>query len=126
MNTHSRREGLALRRFKDMKKVIELIIGLVIGLMIGYTAGNAPEAQDLPARAQDLPAEAVAVVEALQAPKGSEAWASVTEARTREALAWGDHVYSYQNEDILGVLSCSTAGDSVPMLKILTLNRATV
>lgn len=83
-----------------MKKVIELIIGLVIGLVIGYTAGNAPEAQD-------LPAEAVAVAEALQAPGGSEAWASVTETRTREALALTMPAgrvgcpCRYQNEDIM-------------------------
>lgn len=106
-----------------MKKVIELIIGLLIGLVIGYTAGNAPEAQDLPAGAQDLPAGAVAVAEALQAPEGSEAWASVTEARTREALAPAS-----------GACELSVplpkrgyyAGDSVPMLKILTLNSTTV
>lgn len=99
-----------------MKKVIELIIGLLIGLVIGYTAGNAPGAQD-------LPAEAVAVAEALQAPEGSEAWASVTEARTREALAPAS-----------GACELSVplpkrgyyAGDSVPMLKILTLNSTTV
>ena len=108
-----------------MKKVIELIIGLVIGLVVGLVM------LDMLGSIPVTPAEAYAerVAQAtggLQAPEGREARASVTEARTREALAWWDHVYSYQNEDILGVLSCSTAGDSVPMLKILTLNSTTV
>ena len=53
-------------------------------------------------------------------PEGSEAWASVTEARTREALAWTMPAgrvgcpCRYQNEDIMRVLSCSTAGVPYP------------
>lgn len=98
-----------------MKKVIELIIGLVIGLVVGLVMldmlGSIPVIpEEAYAERVATPAE-VQATGGLQAPEGREARASVTEARTREALAWGgDHVYSYQNEDILGVLSCSTAG----------------
>ncbi len=113
-----------------MKKVIELIIGLVIGLVVGLVMldvlGSMPVTLVGAYAEMVAPPAEVQATGGLQAPEGREAWASVTEARTREALAWWDHVHSYQNEDILGVLYCSTAGDSVPMLKILTLNRTTV
>lgn len=108
-----------------MKKVIELILGLVIGLVIGCLLGSIT-VTPAEAHAETVapPAE-VQAIGAPQAPEGSEAWASVTETRTREALAWTMPAgrvgcpCRYQNEDIM-------RGDSVPMLKILTLNSTTV